>query len=303
MRFCLIVALVSVLGSTVPTAAANQPAMEYGSLLNLRFYEQTGGFMLDQLQMVFPPQTDVPMSVEFITAGGQVVASSALRIQRWPEFPAFDGVKADGPGIIQLGKPGDYTMRFKIGEAVATELPFKITAAESGDPFAPQTTYALEGEWSKLAFLALQTDKPNDALTFDWWISTRDVGGGKTRATCNVAIAKGGAAVATSLEVVVTQANSQFLTARLLDPAKNRNFTKANLIAADGAYDVNIVCDGAAVRTYLLTVENGVIKPHPRSALDYQPHTRFLSPRFIDISSRSNSQYKMTEAWWVDAVK
>lgn len=33
-----------------------KPAAEYQSLLNLRFYETNGGFLVDDLEIVFPPQ-------------------------------------------------------------------------------------------------------------------------------------------------------------------------------------------------------------------------------------------------------
>ncbi|HYG80086.1 MAG TPA: hypothetical protein VD861_06845, partial [Pyrinomonadaceae bacterium] len=42
-----------------PSAAAgqtHQPAAEYLSLLNMRFYEADGGFLVDGVQLVFPPQ-------------------------------------------------------------------------------------------------------------------------------------------------------------------------------------------------------------------------------------------------------
>jgi hypothetical protein len=41
--------------STSP-GRANKPAVEYQSLLNMRVYEADGGFLIDGLQVVFPPQ-------------------------------------------------------------------------------------------------------------------------------------------------------------------------------------------------------------------------------------------------------
>src|SRR5688500_5886669 len=36
------------------TAQANKSAIEYDSLMNMRFYEQTGGFLVENLEVVFP---------------------------------------------------------------------------------------------------------------------------------------------------------------------------------------------------------------------------------------------------------
>jgi len=41
---------------SIEVAQSNAPAVEYQSLLNRRYYEPDGGFLVDDLQMVFPPQ-------------------------------------------------------------------------------------------------------------------------------------------------------------------------------------------------------------------------------------------------------
>jgi len=37
----------------------------------------------------------------------------------------------------------------------------------------------------------------------------------------------------------------------------------------------------------------------PHSALAFERHAEFISPRFIDVSAGTNSQYKMYEMYWV----
>src|SRR5688572_4186636 len=37
------------------TVQANKAAIEYDSLMNMRFYEESGGFLVEGLEVVFPP--------------------------------------------------------------------------------------------------------------------------------------------------------------------------------------------------------------------------------------------------------
>ncbi len=43
----------------------------------------------------------------------------------------------------------------------------------------------------------------------------------------------------------------------------------------------------------------GQVQHHSRSALNYEPHAEFVSPRFIDVSAGTNSQYKMYVMYWL----
>src|ERR1044071_4987631 len=74
-----------------PAAAAAQtykPAIEYQSLMNLRFYEATGGFLVEDLQLVFPPANISDAKLVVTDQSGQVVDTMPLRYERM-EFPAF----------------------------------------------------------------------------------------------------------------------------------------------------------------------------------------------------------------------
>ncbi len=47
--------LLLLLLGTIAIGQQYQPAIEYQSLMNLRYYENNGGFLIEDLQLVFPP--------------------------------------------------------------------------------------------------------------------------------------------------------------------------------------------------------------------------------------------------------
>src|SRR5688572_30961559 len=76
----------------ITTAAfgQNHTAIEYESLMTMRFYEATGGFLVEGLEVVFPPAGNEPATFMITKPGGEVVASVPLRLERLEEFPALD---------------------------------------------------------------------------------------------------------------------------------------------------------------------------------------------------------------------
>ena len=46
--------------AAVAQVGTNRAAIEYDSLMNMRFYEETGGFLVEGLEVVFPPAGGSP---------------------------------------------------------------------------------------------------------------------------------------------------------------------------------------------------------------------------------------------------
>lgn len=89
-------------------AQAQEPAAEYFALLDMRFYSQNGGFLVERLQMVFPPSADRPIELVVSKASGERVATVPLRLEAWERFPVFAGLLPKGhPGNVQVGQPGE----------------------------------------------------------------------------------------------------------------------------------------------------------------------------------------------------
>ncbi len=295
------VALLASLLLVVPESGAAPPAaIDAVSLMDLRFYEQRGAFMVDDLQLVFPQSAAGALRF-VISSSGQEVASVALRTEAMG-FDAFADINAQGPGILEVGKAGDYVMGVEVDGEMITSVPFSMKVDEGDDPFNPKKLYTREGPWSEFAYISQQTERPNDALEFNWWIRRGQVPGEK-RPKCSIEVKRAGELVATSKADVVLSSDSwQLFHRRLVQPdSKKRNFTMAMLAAGNGKYTIAAKCAGKVARRYSLSVAGGKVVDIPRARLGHRPRHDFLSPRRIDTSSGSGSSYKMQNIYWATA--
>ncbi|MEZ4701976.1 MAG: hypothetical protein R2834_16710 [Rhodothermales bacterium] len=294
------IAVLLLLVTLQAAAQGYQPAAEYQSLLNLRFYEANGGFNVDGLQVVFPPQGAEASLV--VSGGGGAPVTIPLRVEPAGDFPAFGRLVANsGPGIFQLNKAGDFTMTLQVNGEAVTTLPFTLEGGSSGDPFNPKTSYRRAGPWADLAYFSAPVDDPAGLVKINWWSSLREVPDAGSRAMLTVHILKGGKEVAaTTSNTVLSNDDWQFFS-REIARGSSEYLTLKNLAATDGGCEVVIKADGKPIKTFPFTVAAGKLLPHGRSALDYAPHTDFLSPRLVDMSSGSSSSYKMLEAYWMQA--
>ncbi|HLG17933.1 MAG TPA: hypothetical protein VJH03_26055 [Blastocatellia bacterium] len=306
-RFARTVSIVilgcQVLWPAVTPCQTNEPALEFDSLLSLRFYEQTGGFLVDTLQLVFPPANDPPIEFVVTRGSGETVATVPLRIQRWQQFPAFAGLSPTGhTGVVQLGQPGDYVITVKLGGQAITRLPFTMNVDVSTDPFNPKKAFTREGQWRSLGYFSVPVDNPGDALSFNWWTCTRELPAGMSRPRCTVHVMRAGKEIAASDSAVVVSANDwQFFRSRLVQRTGNvvQNLTMAGLTSMDGEVRVVFKAEGRPIKSYTGQVRGGQLQRLDRCRLDTKPHTDFISPRLIDTSSRSGSRYRMLDAYWV----
>ena len=298
---CLLV-IIALLGSPfVAQAQDYAPAVDQLSLMGMRYYAHSGGFMVEGLQLVFPPQDDPGAELTVTNAAGEVVANIPLQVRRWDDWPAFGVLAASGPGIGHLNAPGDYTMTVRLSDNVIGALAYSLIEDGGGDPFNPQKTYHREGPWRSLGYLSSPTEKPDEALRFNYWTSLREVGtSGQTKIA--LSLKRGNQEVAVSRsDYVVSNADWQFFSHQLAKPDRKFNFTLADLTSQDGTYTLTLLATDKTVKTYTLSVQNGAVVPSPRSALSSEPRGDFLSPRRVNTSSGSGSRYFMEHVFWVEA--
>jgi hypothetical protein len=286
----------------VTAQADYPPAIVTTSLLNLRFYP-TGKLMADRLQIVFPPKTIEKAEFSIAKAGGAKIATVPLRVERWPQFPVFDGFRPNGsPGIVDLGEAGDYVMSVRVNGREIGRLPFALRALPGADPFQPGKRFTREGPWKSLGFLSVETEKPDRALAFNWWTRTAEIGATSRTAKCTVHVFRGDEEIARSRSpVVVSRPDWQFVRTALRQPreAGGRNFTLAMLTGEDGDCSIVVKGDGKEVKRFRARVVDGRLQRLDECRLDHKPRTGFISPRLIDTSSGSGSRYKMLDAYWV----
>jgi hypothetical protein len=291
-----------------PSAAVGQtmrPAVEYQSLLNMRFYEADGGFLVDGLQLVFPPQGVRRAVFVLSRAGGGEVASVPLRIEPFGAFPAFGLLLPDGnPGVIRVGQPGDYVITIKVNDEVISALPFSMREEKGADPFNPTRRFTREGPWRGLGFISNKVDDPEARVSFNWWTSLREFPAASGRTLLTVHVMRGGQEVASSNSPVVPSSNDwqffkrELVEAKTVGKPTRQYLTRAALAAKDGEVAVVVKANGQPVKSYRMQVKGGQLQPLDRSRLGYEPRTDFISPRMIDTSSGSGSDYNMLEAYW-----
>ncbi len=282
-----------------------KPAAEYQSLLNMRFYEANGGFLVENVQLVFPPETKPAAELVISKVNGGGEWKIPLRYEAYPEFPAFGNlVPAGVPGGMTIDQGGDFMMTVKLGDTVITQMPFSMKLEQGNDPFKPQKRYVREGPWRDLAFLAVPMDDSTPNIIFNFWLSTRELPAGLTSPKVNVHLLLGAQEIGvTRSPLIPSYIDWTFFTKELVTPAglapgSPHYLTMADL-KRDGDYTVVLKANGQPFKSYKFQVKGGSIVRADSSRLDFEPHASFISPRFVDISAGSSSRYHMRDMFWV----
>jgi hypothetical protein len=296
----LILAL-TLVATTAATAQTYQPAIEYQSRMNLRYYENNGGFLVEDLQLVFPPANVGNAKLVVAEQGGAVVDTLPLRYEKM-EFPAFGRFRPESgnPGNVRVGRSGSFVMSVIVDGQTITSMPFTLREETNSDPFNPGKRFVRTGPFPDLAFFSVVPDDPNGEVTFNWWMSLREAGKG-ARVTLHVM--NNGKEVAARTDVVIPSVTDwEFHQHRQISvPSlpKNHWLTLADLTKLSGEVSVVVKANGQPIKTYKTQVSGGQIQPLSRSALNYQPHAQFISPRYVDVSAGTNSRYKMYVMYWL----
>jgi hypothetical protein len=291
--------------TTAGLGQIQRPAIEYESLMTMRFYEATGGFLVEGLEIVFPPAGNEPATFVITKSGGEVVASVPLRLERLEQFPAFALFRpaAGNPGNVRVAQSGDFVMAVKIGNETITTLPFSLKEQVSSDPFKPGSSFVRDGPWKDLAFLSVVTDEPDAHLQFNWWMSTRELLTGMKAPKVTVHVLANGKEIAASRGPVVPDTLDWYFYERheLYMPTlpKNRWLTLADVVKLNGELTLVVKANGQPVKSYKTEVRGGQLQRLDRNRLDFEPHTSFISPRYVDTTDRSRSSYTMRDMFWL----
>jgi hypothetical protein len=280
-----------------------QPAIEYQYLMEMRFYENQGGFLVEDLEVVFPPAGRNATFVISRSNGG-VVTEVPLRLETpLASYTAFGMFKPNAvSGLAPIGEPGDYILSVQIDGQTITSLPFSMKRDASNDPFNPKNTFVREGPWRDLAHFSVETDREDSHLEFSWWTSLRELPPGTKNPMVTLHVLLGGQEIAsTRSPIVPTQTDWQFLRQEFHFPAEKvvRWMTMADLTKRDGEYTVVAKVNGKPFKSYKAEVRGGQLQRHPRNAMNMEPHSAFISPRQVDTSSRTSSRYSMRDTYWV----
>lgn len=282
-----------------------RPAIEYQYLMEMRFYENQGGYLVEDLEVVFPPAGQTKATFLVAKPNGQTVASVPLRLETpLASYTAFGMYEPDGvPGNAQIGEPGDYVLSVQVNGETITSMPFSMKKDASSDPFNPKNTFVREGPWRDLAHFSVRNEDPDSHLELTWWTSLRELAPGSAKNNLvTVHIMNGAQEIAsTRSPVVITQSDWQMFRQEFHFPAepKVRWMTLGDLTKRDGVYTIVAKVNGKPFKTYRAEVRGGQLQRHARNALNHEPHSAFISPRQVDTSSRTTSSYVMRDMYWI----
>ena len=299
-----VLAALLLLTSSEAAAQSYKPAVEYQSLLNMRYYENNGGFLVEDLQLVFPPASIGNAKFVITDQSGAVVDRVPLRYERM-EFPAFGRFRAasGNPGNARVGKSGSFVMAVVIDGQTITSMPFTLREENSTDPFNPVKRFVRDGPWRDLAYFSVVPDDPNGEVRFSWWLSTSELPAGMKAPKVTIHLMVNGQEFAASRGPVVPDTVDWYFYAhkQLSVPSVPRQhwLTLSDITKQNGEIALVVKANGQPIKTYKTTVSGGQLQRLPGNALNFEPHATFISPRFIDVSSGSNSSYKMFEMYWV----
>lgn len=301
LRFLLSLALLA--SPTVAFAQLDKPAVDYRSLLNMRFDEATGAFQLDTLSIVFPPPGQDQAMLTISRVSGEELLTVPLRMDAYAKFPVFGRcVPESKPASITLGQAGDFLLAIKIGEKVITRFPFSLFAEPSLDPYAPPKRYLREGPWRDFAYFSLPLNKLTAPIRFNWWMSPRELPLGMTNPAISIRLMDNYKDIARSRGSLRLQKfDWQFFTSDLIS-TKGRTpqqLTLRDLGARDGVYLLIVEADGRPVKSYRLEVKDGRLQHGEQSRIDFEPHIDFITPRFIESSADSGADAFVSDAYWV----
>lgn len=204
-------------------------------------------------------------------------------------------------GPLQNG--GRYTLDVVLDRQVIGSVPFTVTVTDGDDPFDPQTIYALDGPWRTHSYFEHETDQPEGHLWYNAWIAP-----GETRdnTKTEVSLRRDGEEVAWGTTFVGFQYGWKRAEYVLYTPDSRpdehgrEQWNKTLFTIQDvtpGPYEmVFLDADGREFRRVALEGAAGAFPVHPRSAIDYEPRSQFLSSRALRATSLDTS---LTRYWVV----
>jgi hypothetical protein len=280
-----------------------RPAAEYHSLLNMRFSANNGEFLIEGLQVVFPPGGDERAMLIVSRSSGEEVVRLPLRFESHSNSPLFSElVPNDEPGEIKLGESGDFVLTIKVADRVITRFPFSLKVEPDGDPYDPPKKFLREGPWRDLAYFSVPLGNPSASLDFNWWMSLRELPIGMTNSLVAIHLMRGYREVASSRDRVALKSDDwQFFTSDLIQTTKAgpQRLTLGELAKRDGDYMLIVEANGTPIKSYPVEVKRGRLQRAEQSRLDFEPHADFISPRLIETSARPDSHYLMRDVYWV----
>jgi len=194
-------------------------------------------------------------------------------------------------------------MAVKLGNETITTLPFSLRQEVSNDPFNPSKKFVRDGPWKDLAFFSVITDDASAMLHFNYWLSTQELPAGLKQPKVTLHLLANGEEIAASRAPVVPDTLDWYFYERkeLIVEAtpKQRWLALSDLTKQDGEIVMIVKANGQPIKSYKTRVVGGRLQTLERNRLDTEPRTAFISPRYVDLTDRSRSDFTMRDMFWI----
>lgn len=290
--------------------AANPPAIDFETIMNSYFDDESGLVRFDDYRLAFAPEGAFNGLVAVLDSEGKIVGQHKFFEDYAHRDGVFAQIRAVGPADVTLKKPGLYTIVFVADNKPITRFLVRLEQTSSGDDaFNPEKTYRFDGYWRTMAHLTLKKykDEPFPELTM--WAGGKDLAESKDKDMFFVTLLRNGEMVAHSKRSTgfISAGHFEAKHIKLYHPHEKKKEVNAELfmltdLQTDGEYEVVATrqSDGQTIRSYDFDMIDGKIQSIARSKLDYEHATDLVLPRVHD---RSQHYYNMTEAFWIEDIK
>ncbi|MGB3544371.1 hypothetical protein [Rubrivirga sp.] len=272
--------------------AQQLPAVDVLDLMRIPFNDDRGTFLArgHEIGALFPTDGDYQLAV--LDAAGTAVATMRYVPRPYDGQVAFAELEPRRDLVYTSSpEPGAYRLAVVLDGDVVGAVPFTLSAQTDDDPFAPSTTWQVEGPWRTTALLSVPSDDPDGDVTVWYWLDPADAGGESVR--FREVLTRDG------LEVEGAGTDGMLFASfeAPFERSQRLGIDRGDL--EDGDYDLEVVtADGRTLRSFGFRVEGGVPVAHSRSALD-TPRDRFLTPRAHRRSDQSGGWNGTVDRVWM----
>ncbi len=259
------------------------PGLMFSTMLNgVKVDYKSGVFKMEKLQAVFLPEAQSKTIYKYNPDdGGKVQAVIRSKDGEIVDIATFYGEKLKQVfwllSSYKLGQAemhnfklpgaGAYTIDFYLESELFYRFPFKLVAKGSDDPYDPDVTWHLEGDWSDYGYLYYANADPQRTLAFKFWLTEA----GKMRSANYVELdavivnASNGKIVCQSPAVSMTPKPWWIRYETGFQAPKGGIYPTKELLKRDGKYIVKVNVDGKLHGSYPFRVKNGKIEYQGRT--------------------------------------
>ena len=293
-------------GMLTSTARANAPAVEWESAMDTFFHADNGTVRLGDYVIAFAPDGEIKGEVAVLGPDKKVRARFPFFAEPRARSGVFARVDVQGPAEVQLTEPGIYNLIFVVAGKPVTIFPFVMNAGSSGDPFNPGKTFVFDGLWRNWAHLTMRELNTQPVPRLSFWVGGLDLPKDAKQDMFQATLYRDGKPVANTRKSQgnIEAGHYKRTTIDLFHPHADREANpKPYLLSdwlVDGPHEVRVTrrSDDKTLRSFTFTVADGKITPHPRTALDFDPHLNHITPR---VAKKGVNVFQMTEAIWIES--